>query len=225
MSFVGLTLELAPKAVLIAAVVGGALMCFFGARLLRLALGLAGFAGGALIAAYVAWRVTAPAGQVGAAVRFAEIVSAMAQASNPATLLAWAAVGGVLGAVLSVLVQWVGMFVLGVWLGIMLGNAVMAGATTNSYLTVLAICGLAGGLLAVVMRRTILVISTAFNGAFGLMFGVYALLKEYSPHDALTRLRLPGTDALVVIGCTLLLGVIGAYVQFVTGSPAKKETQ
>jgi len=206
--------DVASKIILSVAILGGAALCFFGCRLFKFALGIAGFACGAAVAACVALALTSP-DKIQAAQGYPGIIQALANSPNRTVLTVWAGAGGVAGAILSVLMHQVGVFVLGAWLGTMLANMTMVRATTNSYLIVVAILGLMGGVLALILRKTIMVLSTAFNGAMALMFGMYALLKSYRPSEALTELQKFGNDAYVVLGCTIILGAIGGFVQFV----------
>jgi membrane associated rhomboid family serine protease len=89
-------------------------------------------------------------------------------------------------------------------------------AATEAYLIVVVILALIGGVLALVLRNSVVVVSTAFNGALAMMFGVYALLTRRSPGGAVQALRQFGTDAWIVLALTAVLGSIGGYVQFCT---------
>ena len=202
-------------------ILAGMAMCFFGIRLFRVALGCAGFLAGGLVAAYLAWRWTATPEVVRGAVTFADILTRMSQADNQTVLLVWAGAGGIAGAIVSVMMHWVGVLVLGAWLGTMLAQTAMAGTPAQSYYIVYAILALIGGILALVLRRVIVIVSTAFNGAVGAMFGIYALLKHLSPQKAVEQLQAGGGDGWVVLSCTAVLAVIGGYVQFVTMPKAK----
>ena len=214
--------DLVAKVVLSAAVLGGVMMCFFGYRLFRLALCVAGFAGGAAVAAYLAWLYTAAGPAVEAAKTYPDIINAMTQAHNRTILMIWAGSGGIVGAILSVLMDRIGVFILGIWLGAMLANTTMAKQSANNYLMVLAVLGLLGGVTALLLRKTIVVVSTALNGALALMLGIYALIKNLPLDQAATALRDLGKDAYVLLGCTIILGVVGVYVQFST-IPEEKE--
>ena len=213
-SVFGVPPEVLSKVLLSAAILGGAVMCFFGCRLFKLALALGGLVGGAALAAYGVWRYTATPEVVAAVNTPPDILEAMIAAPRQTVILVWAASGGVTGAVLSVLMLRVGVFLLGAGLGALLVNTTMDNATVDAYLIVLAILGLIGGVLALMMTSPIVVLSTALNGALALMFGIYALLKEYSPEQAVRELQGFGQDAYVVLGCTAVLAAIGSVLQF-----------
>ncbi len=211
-----------PKAILGVSILVGVLMCFFGYRLFKLALVVAGFVLGAVVATYVAWRLTTQPELVQKTLTYPDIISALAQAYNRIVLMVWALAGGIAGAVVSVLMHKVGVFILGVCLGGMLANATMAQAPAETYLIVLAVLGLVGGIVALILRRAVVVLSTALNGAIAIVFGGYALVKNYSPREAIDALRLFNTDLLVLIGCAFVLAIVGGYVQF-SSAPRPKE--
>ncbi|MFH1730018.1 MAG: DUF4203 domain-containing protein [Planctomycetota bacterium] len=205
------------------AILGGAVMCFFGIRLFKVVLGVAGLVLGAAVAAYFAVYYTVPPEQVPPPT-YAGLMTAIELAHSPMVLFVWAVAGGVAGALLSVFLHHAGVFVLGAWLGKMLAELTTAGTSRASHMMVLAILVLIGGVLALVMRKTIIIVSTALNGACALMFGVYALLqKSPSPQQAVNALRQPGNDRYVLLGCAVILAVIGTYVQFATAPKEKKE--
>jgi len=224
--------EIVSKIILSLAILGGAVMCFFGIRLFRVVLGVAGLVLGAAVAAYFAVYYTVPADQVPpptyaglmTAIELAPSqMTAIELAPSQTVLRVWAVVGGVAGALLSVFLHHAGVFVLGAWLGKIVAELTTAGTSRASHLMVLAILVLIGGVLALVMRKTIIIVSTALNGACALMFGLYALLqKTPSPQQAVDALRLPGSDRYVLLGCAVILAVIGTYVQFATAPKDKK---
>ena len=62
MSVLGMQPDVMAKLILGVSILGGALMCFFGIRLFKIVLGLAGFVVGATVAAYFAVKFTSAAG-------------------------------------------------------------------------------------------------------------------------------------------------------------------
>ena len=216
-----MSMTVVAKVALSVAVLGGVLMCFFGLRLFKVALGTGGFVVGALIAAYCAWRYPATPAVMRDVKSYLDILGAMLRSPERTTYIVWACAGGVAGAIVSVLLDKVGMFVLGVCLGGMLANVLMAQMTPSTYLMGLAILGLFGGIVALAMRRPIVIVSTALNGALALMFGIYALLKNQSPGQAVNSLSLFRNDTYVFLACALVLGAVGVYVQFSTAPKEK----
>lgn len=210
-------LDIGPQLALAALLFGGMLMCFFGSRIFVVALALGGFICGASIGAYVAWRVTAPADIIHNAATYAQILDAMYHATNRTVILVWTLAGGVGGALICILMHWVGVFILGVWMAAALVNLVMSHAPLNVYLIALAVAGLIGGIAAIVMRRQIIIISTAYNGALALMFAIYATFTDNTVQSGITALRNFNRHTFIFLVCTLLFGTIGSYVQFALG--------
>ena len=222
MSVLGMQPDVMAKLILGVSILGGALMCFFGIRLFKIVLGLAGFVVGATVAAYFAVKFTSAAGAGPPAVSYPGFIQVLEAIPGDTVVLVWSIVGGVGGAALAVLVDPAGVFLLGAWLGQMVGEFATVGRAEGSRLMVLAILALIGGVLAMVMRKAITIVSTATIGSCALMFGMYGLLKKLSPHDAVTRLQW-GDDTVVLLCCALVLALIGAYVQFTTAPKDKKE--
>jgi len=220
-----LTSGIAATVVLGVLVVVGAGMCFFGYPLLRVALGLGGFVLGGAIAAYLAWRFTAPPGVVESVASYPEVAEEVLAALDRTAVLVWAVCGGIAGAVLCVLLERVGVFALGGMLGLLLANTTMSSFSLDAYLVAVALLVLIGGVLALLLRRTVLILSTAFNGAAALMFGVYALIKELGPSQAIGALRAFGQDTYVLIACTIILGTIGSFIQFLLFSDRRADTK
>lgn len=210
-------IDIGPQLVLAALLFGGALMCFFGSRIFVIALALGGFLCGASIGAYIAWRVTAPADIIQNAATYPQIVEAMYHAANRTVILVWMLAGGIGGSLLCVLMHWVGVFILGVWMAAALVNLVMVHAPSSVYLISLAVAGLVGGIAAIVMRRQIIIISTAYNGAFALMFAIFAAFTDRTVQTATATLHNFDRHMFILLASTLLIGTIGAYVQFALG--------
>ncbi len=204
-------------------VVIGAGMCFFGYPLLRLALGLGGFVLGGSIAAYLAWRFTSSPEVIEAVTSYPEVAEEVLASLDRTAVVVWAVCGGIAGAVLCVLLERVGVFALGGMLGLLLANTTMSSFSLEAYLVAVALLVLIGGLLALLLRRTVLILSTAFNGAAALMFGVYALIKELGPSQAIGELRAFGQDTYVLIACTIILGTIGSFIQFLLFSDRRAD--
>ena len=213
--------DVASKVFLSTAIVGGAVMCFFGVRLFKAVLCLAGLVIGATVAAYVAMRYTLPAEQV-PQFTYAGLITVMKAVPDQTVVLVCAIVGGIGGALLAGLVHHAGVFLLGVWLGQIVAEFTMAGSSDRARIMVLAILALIGGVLAMIMRQAITIISTAVIGSCGLMFGMYALLKRFSAEQAVRGLQQGGNDLFVLLGCAGVLAAIGIYVQFTMAPDEKK---
>ncbi len=221
MPVLGIPSETVSTVVLCVAVFCGAVLCFFGYRLFRFAVALAGLALGAAAAAYIVWHQTAASETLAAVVTLHDVIDAVLHPWNPEVILVWAVAGGIAGAVLSAFLQHVGVFALGSLLGGVIVSYAMAGSPTKIYWITLAVVGLVGGVLALLLRKLIIVISTAVNGSLALIFRLFALAGGHSCEEAFERLRVLGGSAYVVFGCTIVLAAVGGYVQFITMPEAK----
>ena len=222
MSFLGMPPDVVSKIFLSTAILGGAVMCFFGLRLFKAVLCLAGLVIGATVAAYIGMRYALPAEQV-PPFTYAGLITVMRAVPEQTVVLVCAVVGGIGGALLAGLVHHAGVFLLGAWLGQIVAEFTMAGSSDRSRIMVLAILALIGGVLAMIMRKTITIISTAVIGSCGLMFGMYALLKRFPAEEAVKGLQRGGNDLYVMLGCAGVLAAIGVYVQFTMAPEEKKE--
>jgi hypothetical protein len=141
-------------------VAGGLLACFFGYRLLRLVLAVYGFILGALIA------------------------SSLVAAGNTSGMLIAAAVGGLLGAAIMFFAYFVGVLIIGAGLGVLVANALLVptGHDPNQLLVILfAVVGAIGAWLS---QRYVVIIGTAFGGAWTTVGGIAALLASRRPSTA-----------------------------------------
>ena len=130
---------------------GGLLACFLGYRLLRTLLALYGFIGGVVIATMF----------VGQLETWLAIVATIA--------------GGFAGSVLAVMAYLAGVAVLGAGMGAVLLNLGWSyrGGEPNVWVVLIACLG--GALLALAVRRYILIIATSFGGAWTAIVGGLAL--------------------------------------------------
>ena len=130
---------------------GGLLACFLGYRLLRTLLALYGFIGGVVIATMF----------VGQLETWLAIVATIA--------------GGLAGSVLAVMAYLAGVAVLGAGMGAVLLNLGWSyrGGEPNVWVVLIACLG--GALLALAVRRYVLIIATSFGGAWTAIVGGLAL--------------------------------------------------
>jgi hypothetical protein len=212
--------ETVTKVVLSVSIIGGAAMCFFGARLFRVALAVAGFVCGAPLAAAAALLFSYNLAITDVAT-YPQALRTVADDLSP-MIISVALCGGIAAAIVAALSEKIGLFLIGGLLGGGLAQAVLIRANPSTYLTALAVVAVVGGVLALLLRRAILMLSTSLNGALVMMFGVYAMLKHYSPIRAVSELERLESDAYVVFACAGVLGAIGLYVQ-ATGTAASSE--
>jgi hypothetical protein len=178
----------------------GLLNCFFGYRIFRFMLALWGLVLGAYVGATVAGNLAD--GQ-----------------------LLWVIVGGVvgaiLGAVLMSLLYFLGVFVVGAAAGAVLADAVGVAAGIDMPTLVVIIVAVVVGIIALILQRVVLILATAFLGAWAVVSGALSLLAGTSTTpaelygDAVQAGELlPGLPALVVLLAWLVLALLGAVTQF-----------
>jgi len=189
-----------PAALLLIA--GGALACFAGYRLFRVVLGIYGFILGAGFA------------------------SSLVGSTNTVGMIVAALVGGVIGSLILVFAYFVGIALVGAGLGAFVANAIwtQAGSPEPPALAVIgfAILGAAG---AMMLQRYVIVVGTAFGGAWTLIVGVLAATGDRAATRAAANGNVwilyplspaPGQRWLTVVW--MALGAVGAAVQLgVTG--------
>jgi hypothetical protein len=138
-----------PAAILL--VLGGALACFAGYRLFRIVLGIYGFVLGAMIAS-----------------------STMA-ASNTMGMVIAALVGGVVGALILVFAYFIGIALVGAGLGALIAHVAWGQAASGDPPAIVVILlSILGAIGAMVLQRYVIIVATAFGGAWTLIVGLFA---------------------------------------------------
>jgi hypothetical protein len=189
-----------PAAILL--VLSGTLACFAGYRLFRIVLGIYGFILGALFA------------------------SSMMGTTNTVGMLVAAAVGGLIGSVILVFAYFIGIAIVGAGLGAVVAHMawpqVGPGDPPVALVIVLALVGAIG---AMFLQRYMIIVSTAFGGAWSIIVGGLALSAAPVAERAAgsgdvwilyPMARPPGQGWVPV--AWIALGVVGTAVQLgVTG--------
>ena len=188
----------------IALVLSGALACFAGYRLFKYVLAIYGFIFGAMIA------------------------SSTMGVSNTVGMLAAAVVGGLAGAGILLVAYFVGIALVGAGLGALIVHVVWRQMGTGDppvlAVIVFAVLGAVGAML---LQRYVIVVATAFGGAWTLILGALALGGDRRAARAAS-----GSDVFILYPTSvppgqswvpivwLLLGAIGTAVQL--GITARK---
>jgi hypothetical protein len=186
-------------------VLSGALACFAGYRMFRLVLAIYGFVFGAMIA------------------------SSTMGISGTLWILIAALLGGIVGAVVLVFAYFVGIALVGAGLGALLAHFAWGYLRAGDPPAV-GIIGLAilGAIAATLLQRYVMILSTAFGGAWTMIIGGLALAGNRAVAQAATSgdvwVLYPLTPAhgqswvpiaWVVLG---LVGLVGTFVQWtITG--------
>ena len=185
-------------------VLGGGLACFAGYRLFRVVLGIYGFILGAMLA------------------------SSLVAASNTLGMLAAALGGGVAGAVVLMFAYFVGIALVGAGFGAFVAHLAAQyfgpGDPPPIALIVLALLGAVGAML---LQRYVIIVATAFGGAWTSIVGVFAATgdrraaRAAAGGDVWIAYPLnpaPGQRWILIVW--ILLGLIGTAVQL--GVTARK---
>jgi hypothetical protein len=183
-------------------VLSGAIACFAGYRLFRVVLGIFGFLFGAWVA------------------------SSVMGVTNTLGMLAAAILGGLAGALILVFAYFVGIALVGAGLGALVAHVAWSevGASDPPALVVilLAVVGACG---AMMLQRYVIIVGTAFGGAWTLLVGALELAADRPPARASPAGNVwilypltpaPGQRWLPV--AWIVLGLVGTAVQLgVTG--------
>lgn len=171
----------------------GIAVALFGYRLLRIFLVVSGFA----LAALAAHRVLI-----------------MADFTDPTILMIGVVIGGLLGAFLAIPLFYVGLFALGGVTGALVVHII--GMSANLPILIIAIA--VAGVLAVLLRRPLIIVATALDGAWLLVFGALTLfLPSYwhtppaGMHPAFPVTAIPPIAAWIAWA---VIGLITATHQF-----------
>jgi hypothetical protein len=183
----------------------GILSSFVGYRLFKIILGIWGFIGGAIITSYLLQFYFQVMGN---------------------SLLIGALVGGIVGVVLFLGLYKVGIFGLGALLGFSLATMVIAARGGEADPLVFGLSALLGGIMALLLQRPMIIISTAFSGAWLLVIGLASFLKI--PFNLLEMLKNPRVVvqqeiySFVWVVLWLIVGIAGSVIQFKYGGHKPK---
>ena len=144
-----------PVAILL--VFGGALSCVAGYRLFKIVLGLYGFVLGAMLAS-----------------------SAMG-VTNTTGMIVASLVGGVCGALLLMFAYFIGIALAGAGLGALIAHVAWSGVGTGDPPAVaVVVLSVLGSIGAMFLQRYVIIVSTAFGGAWTIIVGGLAIAGERS---------------------------------------------
>jgi len=181
-------------------VIGGALSCFAGYRLFKIILGIYGFILGAMLA------------------------SSMVAASNTVGMIAAALVGGLVGALALMFAYFVGIALVGAGLGALIAHVGWSYVGSGGDPPPLAVILLAlvGSLGAMLLQRYVIIVATAFGGAWTMIVGGLTVgdrgARAASADVWILYPMSPGPGRSWVPLAWIGLGLIGSAVQLaVTG--------
>jgi len=185
--------------------VSGALTCFAGYRLFRVVLAIYGFILGAMLASSI----------VGVSNTFGMVVAGLA--------------GGVVGALILVLAYFIGIALVGAGLGVLITHVIWSQiGNEDPAALAIALASTAGAIAAMILQRYVIVVSTAFAGAWTILVGGIAIAGDLANRS--TVHAAPSGDPWILYPLSpapgqrwvpvawVILGVIGTAVQLgITG--------
>ena len=174
-------------------IIFGAVQCYFGYHLFKITLGITGFiVGGGLAVA----------------------LSSSIYPNESIPLIA-GLVGGVIGATLSITLYYVGIFFIGALFGGIIGSTCLSAMGHDPNTAVIVIAVTITGILALIIQKYMIIISTSFAGAWLIVAGIaYFATGAVSPTDIEYILHSSGVLYFVVMFCWIILGITGIITQF-----------
>ncbi len=191
----------------IAAVPGillGVIQCFFGYRVFKVILGILGFIAGGV-----------GAGALGYALSESQVIGLVA-----------GLLGGAIGAALLVALYYVGVFLIGAILGAGIASFLVNGAGASSTeLLILVVVAVVSGIVALVLQKFMIIVSTGFLGAWSVVSGItyYAIGGDLAALERM--LRQGGTQLYMMLLGALALGIAGIIVQYRSAPDSERVTR
>jgi Domain of unknown function (DUF4203) len=193
-----------PAAILL--VLGGALSCFVGYRLFKIVLGIYGFVFGAMLA------------------------SSVMGVTNTTGMIVAALVGGIAGALLLMFAYFIGIALVGAGLGALVAHVAWSNVGSGDPPAVAVIVlSILGSIGAMFLKRYVIIVATAFGGAWTVIVGGLAVAGDRSAARAASAgdvwilyptTPAPGQKWIPV--AWIVLGLIGTGVQLgITGRKRK----
>jgi hypothetical protein len=186
-------------------VVGGLLSCFAGYRVFRVVLGIYGFILGALLA------------------------SSFMGSEQTLWMIVAAIVGGLVGSVILILAYFVGVALIGAGVGALTANVIWAALGREPGVFAVILLAIVGALGALALQRYVIIISTAFGGAWTAIVGGLALAGDRLANQATVHNDVwlayplnPAPGQRWVSPVWFVMGLIGALVQLGITSKGRK---
>jgi hypothetical protein len=180
----------------IALVIGGAVACFFGYRLFRVVLSIAGFILGGLMAS-----------------------SLLGPSDTTWMIGAWL-VGGLIGMALLYAGYYVGVALTGAGLGALVAHLAFQATGEPPPFLIVLVAAIVGAIGSMFLQKYFIVVGTAFGGAWTLILGVLALLGDPAARAAAAGGNVwviypvnPGPGQAWLPYVWVIVGIIGTATQ------------
>jgi MFS family permease len=189
------------NSVILFCILFGIIQCFSGYRVFKFILVLTGFLTGGILAGFFASTIV----------------------QEKIIIILFGFIGGCIGAALMLLLYFVGLFLIGALTGSIMSFTVYTLTETSPQPAGIIIMAVIMGIFALVFQKFMIIISTAFAGAWYIILGVSHFAVEQFDITRLDQLWKTGGDTLyVTAACWLGLSIIGMIVQY-RGSRGKKK--
>src|SRR5580765_8519580 len=194
-----------PAAILL--VLGGALSCFAGYRLFKIVLGIYGFVLGAMLA------------------------SSTMGVTNSTGMIVASLVGGVCGALLLMFAYFVGIALVGAGLGALVAHVAWSslGRSGDPPAVAVVVLSVVGSIGAMFLQRYVIIVATAFGGAWTVIVGGLAVAGDRGAAKAASAGDVwilyptsPASGRKWVPVAWVALGLIGTAVQLITTGRKKQ---
>jgi Domain of unknown function (DUF4203) len=131
-----------------------------------------------------------------------------------------ALVGGMLGALILLVAYFAGVALLGAGAGAMLLHVALAAFDREPHIILVVLAAVAGAIVAMALQKYVIILTTAFGGAWTALVGGFALAGEGRAVAATTRGDVwiayplnPAPGQQWVIAAWIVLGIVGTVVQ------------
>jgi Domain of unknown function (DUF4203) len=175
----------------LAGIIFGLVNGFFGYRIFKVLIGIWGFFTGVSLGLYA---------------------SAQVGLSGPAQWIL-AILAGILAMVVMILLYYAGVFLLGILLGLILLDVMSFHVPFQLTWIWLAGAGLLGGICALLVQKPVLIIGTAYAGAWLTVLSIMSYILHVPPWLLSFPGKLTGPDGLYALVGWLVLGTLGMAVQ------------
>lgn len=188
---------------LVASIVLGVLQCFMGYRIFKVLLGVFGFG----FASSMAYTI------------------AITSVREVAPSVGIAVVVGCVGAVLAVALYFIGIFLMGAFFagGALYLISLSAGAQIEN--AVIIVIAVIGGIVAIALKKLVIILSTAFGGAWQIIWGVGYFVPQVRVSNLEYMIQRMDEDLIVIGICWLILGIAGIVVQYKPPSTENNDTE
>jgi hypothetical protein len=174
----------------------GLLICFFGYRIFRFVLAVAGFVIGASFVAGFGFTLT--------------------DGKDILVILIAGIAGGLIAGALFLFLYSAGVFLVGAVFGILLFSAIFGGLNINTSPILYIVPALAGGFLALLLQKFMIILITSFTGAWAaVMATLYFVSSGFNPLSAEFINSIGENQTYRIVFSWLALGVLGFLSQYI----------